>query len=167
MYTILHFRLFLKIFLVGAGIVTEYNDPYSLLTISNCIFFNNKADLATSIDACHLSGKMDVVSTVFLVNFGETASKILIGSGAAIQMSGTAATIVNSTKNFYFFNIMEYKGLEGFVYLGMINVFRSYYQLLWSIFGCWFIFYRQRNENDIIIFIILFFIQEILEHRMS
>ena len=90
--------------------MTQFNHPSSLITVSNSYFFNNSADFGGGIDACHVSGTMEVIRTVFIANFAWTQWKVLIGSGAAIQMSGATGTIVNSRENLYLLNIIEYKG---------------------------------------------------------
>ena len=96
-------------FLVGS-ITTEFNHPESKILISDNYFYNNLADMAAGINAVHLAGSIIVKNCVFEENSAMTQNHVLIGSGAAIEISGSAETIVISENNLYIFNEIEYAG---------------------------------------------------------
>ena len=95
---------------MAAGIATEFDHPHSLLTITNCLFFNNTADMGAGINTNHLSGTIVARSNYFIGNNAITGARVFIGSGAAIIMSGSANTYVTSENNLFLFNVIEFKG---------------------------------------------------------
>ena len=66
--------------------------------------------MATGINDVHLSGTIILKNNRFVNNKAITQNRVLIGSGAAIQISGSSFTIVKSICNIYIFNEMEYTG---------------------------------------------------------
>ena len=66
--------------------------------------------MATGINAVHLSGTTIIKNNRFVNNKAITQNHVLIGSGAAIQISGSSFTIAKSIYNIYIYNEVEYTG---------------------------------------------------------
>lgn len=96
--------------IVGAGISIEFNHYSSLILIEANYFEQNLADWSTAINAVHLSGTLVMKNNKFVNNKAITQNRVLIGSGAAVQISGSTFTIVKSSCNIYIYNEVEYTG---------------------------------------------------------
>lgn len=96
---------------MGAAITTEFNHPYSLISIQNNVFDRNKATMATGINAIHLTGTVEIIENIFSENVAASKTHVLVGAGSAFLIAGSQNTIVISSKNIYVYNQMEYCGL--------------------------------------------------------